>query len=919
MTQSKASMPTRPQAAPLNPVTITFLLALIIALSVLLVQFMDVGEQLSRLILKYTGLGRANSLTADEWAAVLMACGNDVKCSPWLTARLSAGMAGYWWILVLPVIAPIIAAKVFPKPKVVEAKDPGLASWERKEKMTRFLRGNDTPDDRFTGFMGYLKEGTAGNGFDTKDLPPLFIPREDWCQNTLVWGGIRSGKTTSFFQPNIFLAAHLNMTCIVFDIKWPQKDSGFFETIGYWHARKRRVVLLSPFEEYGARVNFLAGVNSFSDALEAADAVFPPPEFMEERGKHYNDKKRFMIAALIWMLRTLEGDKATMRDVLRLALMDDDRLMEWVEQATDLEAKAILLNYKAAGDGNFAETKNGIVSALKVFFNENVVRATSGMPGETTDLDECYRTSTLVVVGINQKNQMDGSGEVLFRLYKRMLDAASMRVVVEQGGKLRMHAAYWLDELPSIGRINYLMRSLGTLRSYNISHHLGIQNDAQGQLVYGDTYWKAISTNVVARVVMFPRGINGDDARKVSETIGMTTAVETTIGGSRTINPFEHEGSHSASSKLVERYLLSFEEFSDFSLGEAVVRMNGQQPIRTQLVPMGMKTVRGTGIKKEPANMLYELYADTVSRCPGGLIAYTNRIIEEGLLVGSSPVRTLQPRRQIAPQGAGVPQGQKLPQPAPLSVKSNAAAPSEASTPIVVMDRSSEINLPVSEVVTWLHACMAELLEIYVLDFEEGVVQVSVRVNKQEATALNGEQTLRRLFIGNLIEWSRTHQDAKLLTSVLEALDPAMLQTLRDYYEARKVYYWFRENAAFIEGTEARLTYLAACQAKGEEPREACAILEADQTLLSPKLTTREIFRSGGAVDFPTRRIESRNYDLIPMMSWAATAEAIRQGKIKEDKEKAPTGLSRRERTRQSGDQVSHIVRQASDAEGATG
>lgn len=240
---------------------------------------------------------------------------------------------------------------------------------------------------------------------------------------------------------------------------------------------------------------------------------------------------------------------------------------------------------------NFAETKNGIISALKVFFNQDVVRATSGLPTETTQLEECFRQPSLVMVGINQKNMMDGSGEVLFRLYKRLLDAAAMRVAAEQGGRLRVHLAYMMDELPSIGKINYMMRSLGTLRSYNISHHLGIQNDAQGQLVYGEAYWKAITTNVVARVIVFPRGINGDDAKKIRDLIGKTTATEVGVTGSRSIRVLEHEGSNAVSAKLVERDLLSYEEFSQFTLGEAVVRVNGHQPIRTQLAPMTMATV----------------------------------------------------------------------------------------------------------------------------------------------------------------------------------------------------------------------------------------------------------------------------------------------------------------------------------------
>jgi type IV secretion system protein VirD4 len=860
-----ANQPTRPQAPPLSPVAMGFLASSLIALSVLAVQALDVGQRLAALITTYTGLARSRDLDPEAWAAILLACGQDTKCSPWLSTQYREGMAWYWLALLLPLIVTPLVAKLFPTKKPVPAKDPGLARWEDKARMQRFLYGSDSLEDPFVGFMGYLKAGVIGGTFDAKELPPLYIPREDWCQNTLVWGGIRSGKTTSFFQPNIFLGAHLGVTCVVFDIKWPQKDSGFYETIGYWHARGRRVVLLSPFEEYGARVNLLAGVNSFSDALEVADAVFPPPEFTEERGKHYNDKKRFMIAALIWLLRTEQGDDATMQGVLACAMLPDNRLMEWVEQARDEQAKAIVSGYRDAGESNFAETKNGIISALKVFFNRDVVHATSGLPGETIALEDCFRTPTLVVVGVNQKNMMDGSGEILFRLYKRLLDAAAMRVVMEQGGRLRTHLAYFLDELPSIGRINYLMRSLGTLRSYNISHHLGIQNDAQGQLVYGESYWKAITTNVVARVIMFPRGINGDDAKKIKEIIGKTTATETSVSGSRSINILEHEGSNAATSKLVERDLLSYEEFSQFSLGEAVIRINGQQPVRTQLAPMGMAYVEGTGIRtKTRPNFLHALFQDTVSRCPGGLIAYTTQVIQEGRLIGS-PAHL---RPAVPPP---VP-GPAAPARAPHAPR--ALAPTPAPTPAPAPSASNGITLQPDEVWTWLRACMNAHIEI---SLPEPDHNVQVRIDPQDEQAVNGEVAVRRLSIGGLVERTRTGSHALLHKRALAALPGELRAELTDYQEVHTLYAWLQQNAMLIAGTPERQAHLSAC-AQSEPPgtllEEVACLKEGN--LLVNLTRTHEIFRGQTTLKFPQQRVDSKLHNVITLASLPQTAAAVR-------------------------------------------
>ncbi|GGR12895.1 type IV secretory system conjugative DNA transfer family protein [Deinococcus ruber] len=913
-TVQPAALPARPPAQPLNPVTITFVMSLLFGVGLVLLQFMDVGQQAAAMIHKYTGLAQARQLDTNAWAALLVACGNDTKCAPWLSTYLQAGMAGYWFALLLPLVLTPLAAKFFPKPRKIAMKDPGLAHWETKDRMTRFFPGNDTHDDPFVAFMGYLKAGKDGGSFEAKELPPLFIPREDWCQNTLVWGGIRSGKTTAFFQPNIFLAAHLGLCCVVFDVKWPQKDSGFFETIGYWHARGRRVVLLAPFEEYGARVNMLRDVHSFSDALEKADEVFPPPEFQEERGKFHNDKRRFGIAAFIWLLRTEMGDKATMRHVLDYAMMPEDRLMTWVENARDEQAKTLLMGYRDGGASNFAEVKNGIISALKIFFNADVVRATSGSLEEAVDLEECMRQPTLIVIGINAKNNMDGSGEVLFRLYKRMIDRAAMRVADEQGGKLRRHLAIFLDEKSNIGRINYMIRSMSMLRSYNISHHLGIQNEAQNELVDGELYWKAMSTNVIARTIMFPRGITGEDAVKISDTIGKTTATSVSVGGSRSLNPLLVEGSNQASASLTPLHLLSTEEFPDFAMGEAVVKMNGQHPIRTQLVPMGMPYVQGTGIKKnQHRNLLYTMYADTLTRCPGGLIAYTNHVIRGGLLVGSpkKPVPVV-PKKPPEEPGSAAGAGPVVPKPlVPSASAAPAPAPGGASVqpallvaPPVQADTSA--NLDVQEAYTWVRACMDAFVEVSLLMPEQ---VVTVRINKQEADAVNGEGAVNRLFVGGLVEPNRTRMDAKFTARANRGLSDELKATLLDYADARPAYEWLKTNATAVEGTLERAAYVEACQQAPEPltPIKVVAALENGQ-LLCGRTVTREIFRSSGGLRFPQRRVASRDLDVIPLTRWVDTAAAVRVAREKPQEAAAPKEDSRRGRKRNREALISQIV-----------
>ncbi|GGK43870.1 hypothetical protein GCM10008955_42060 [Deinococcus malanensis] len=112
---------------------------------------------------------------------------------------------------------------------------------------------------------------------------------------------------------------------------------------------------------------------------------------------------------------------------------------------------------------------------------------------------------------------LDGSGTILLRLFLRRVTEAIFRVArTTPTGKLPHPATIAMDEQPSYGRMNYLMRLTGTMRSYNLSILFGIQNNAQGKLVYGSDYWDAISENVISRRIALPRGLTGSDAEDIA-------------------------------------------------------------------------------------------------------------------------------------------------------------------------------------------------------------------------------------------------------------------------------------------------------------------------------------------------------------------------------------------------------------------
>lgn len=392
--------------------------------------------------------------------------------------------------------------------------------------------------------------------------------------------------------------------------------------------------------------------------------------------------------------------------------------------------------------------------------------------------------------------------------------------------------------------------------------------------------------------------------------------------GSRGINILEPSGSNAVSVHLVERYLLAYEEFSQFSPGEAVVRINGQHPIRTQLAPMTMAYVEGTGIKKgSKKNLLHAFYQDTLTRCPGGLVAYTTKIINQGQLIGSPPprivldvvptsvTRATPPGQQVSePQD---PATRALPQPTPAPVnperKSRAEPGTPSGVPPVAPATGSGPNLSVDEVVNWLRACMEAYVEI---TFQQPDKLVNVRTDTQDDQAVNSEAHIKRLVIGGLLERTRTHSHVKLTKRVQDALPADLAADLADYPDAYAAYRWLRENANVVAGTPERVSYQAECAVASPPltPLEVVATLEDGHLICTPS-RTREIFRGEGTLKFEQRRLNNRYHHIIPMTSLADTAKAVRAAREAEQGGRGEAAKSSRRQTKAQGiDQIVQSV-----------
>lgn len=580
--------------------------------------------------IRVTQLPQRLGLPPEQVGQATLACWDDAPCKAWLEGRFWT-LFPKWhlgFLALIPVPALLVAFRK-DKPKY-DQKAPGNARWAEMKDVAHLAPEADQVDkgNPHTGYLGNLLQFKPRQ--QHAEVYPLLVPLNEWCQNILVQGGVGSGKTTGFFQNYGMMAAHLGHTILVVDTKWPQRDSGLRELIGYWHAMGRNVVLYAPFEKDSIQLDMTGELSSFDQALRYADTVMPPPEFKDEAGQHFKQVERRVLAAMA-MVNAKGG--GTQPELLKTAMQPLGKLKTWADKVEDKLLKSVLDGALSRGDKDFADSMTGIISALRVFFNDNVARATSpGRPETTADLEACFRKPTLIYAAFNQEDMLDGSGTILLRMLLRNVTEAIFRVsATTPTGKLPHPATILMDEQPSYGRMNYLMRLTGTMRSYNLSILFGIQDSAQGKLVYGEDYWTAISENVISRRIVFPRGLTGKDAEDISRRIGFTTNLGVSVGV--TGGQDGGQDRYSATTRLEKQPLLAPEQFNTFGIGEGIVLSSQHPPIRALFTPITFSEIKSDHVKPGTPNWLHEMfYKDMLARIPKGmtLSAYTDQLIAQG-------------------------------------------------------------------------------------------------------------------------------------------------------------------------------------------------------------------------------------------------------------------------------------------------
>ena len=472
-----------------------------------------------------------------------------------------------------------------------QRKDPGAARWAKGRDLKDYVSNKKSEADVVNpqrGYLGILQNGSL-----------LRIPEKLRCSNVLVVGGPGARKTTGYHRPNLIMDAIDGVSSIVIDLKYPDPKGGFFDLISFFESRGRVAKLFIPYDANSHHLPILAGAESIEQAQLIANMLVPPSE---GAGKFYRDLERQVLTTLL--LVCVRKNITNIGEILSLVKSGPVKLKIFLNQQASLELKSELDAFFFCDDKTQASILNGLANSLEAFRHPMLALKTSmsSQAENNIDITKLATEPTLLYIGIPQQYLLTESGKTLIGLIKRSIDYQLLSAANSNGGRCPVHIAFYLDEFPNLGKLPNAGTQFATLRSRNISHHVTVQNRAQGEAVYGKTEFHAMINNNFQSICFFPRFVQFEEARFFSEALGQTTVIQEARGKSSTWW-LEKERS-SRNTKEVAQALLSQEEMRSFPPGMAIWLLNGVAPTKAYLPRLDER--RMGGIK----NKLHRFYLE---------------------------------------------------------------------------------------------------------------------------------------------------------------------------------------------------------------------------------------------------------------------------------------------------------------------
>lgn len=346
-------------------------------------------------------------------------------------------------------------------------------------------------------------------------LPPQAIER-----HVLVEGPTGSGKTGGIFIPNLLAA--IDISGVVTEAILGNEPPHVYErTAGIRHKFGHQIYYFNPSAEKTWRINPLDCVHNESHARHVTDLLMRTTTQQTHRADQYweTGERMLLTALILHAIGERENGNANLGHIIKLLQLDERSLAKVARWTKYEEAADRLEAFLKRGTEN---TRNILMSCLlqrlDLWSDKRIAALTNHTDVEFEKLQEQLFTFYMIMpISSNELRPL------FILIWNYLLDFI-------ENSTFKHPLRLYLDEFSNLGYIKGMREKLTMIRHKHIGAIFGIQSKQQLSEVY-EKEASVFFTQTATRIFFRPQSL--DEAKEISESLGMTTIPSTELHGTQ--------------------------------------------------------------------------------------------------------------------------------------------------------------------------------------------------------------------------------------------------------------------------------------------------------------------------------------------------------------------------------------------------
>lgn len=398
-------------------------------------------------------------------------------------------------------------------------------------------------------------------------------------EHVLVYGPTGTGKTSRVLMHFLLAFAKRGDAVVLPDFKYPKVSEGFLEALALFRRIGAPVYPVLPYTPGGVNIPIFDTLQTPQQGRDLAAIIIPELEFGVSDSAFWKQTQQIILGSVF---RTVAGTATpTFAEVIRVMRMPLAEFGQWLTQSGDAEAISQLARFMRLKDADWNSFTTGILNGLEPFDDDRVNRTFTSVEGKNFSPLDFVMRGGLLYYGVPTDKMRTKRGETIVRVFDTYItnEFVRLRTLVHETGPQRSIRMMY-DEAPNFGRLQNILKSVSTLRAFDISFIFGIQNEDQMSLNYTDDVWQAITANLATHIIL-PTGFKDQAASTLSRYLGereIKVVVNNQSSGTGSITQAAVNSKKGRSVVTQKRPLVTPSEIEEWPYFLGILRTKGTLP-----------------------------------------------------------------------------------------------------------------------------------------------------------------------------------------------------------------------------------------------------------------------------------------------------------------------------------------------------